>query len=194
MAPVAGIITHIKPTFPPRDEMPRNTQPTRVPVPPDLAEALEGLAVDHEGQTVSVGDLIEVARNALDAVNGALEGNDLTHLVVKELMRKGNRRGQGSIKVDGYGRMILSLGEPDGFTIAHTTAPGGAGLPSLKTLRAIAEQRGVDIADLGRRKREIMKRLAVGSEPQSPSEDRPPERLRDEVRTSTPLPMVKLPR
>jgi hypothetical protein len=136
----------------------------------------------------SVGLLVQSASEALQKANGALAGNGLVELASRDLMRKHRRRGDARIVVAATGGIMLQIGTSDAEAkIVHTTAPGGAGLPSLEKLRALALQRGIDISDLGRRKREIMVRLAEGT-------PNPPARLRDEVRTSTPLPDIKLPR
>ena len=155
-----------------------------------------GLAARMGGEVTSVGDLILSARAALEAANEALSSSGLTDLVAKEVMRGSKRRGRGSIRVDDQGRLMLRIGTHQEDAVVHTTAPGGAGLPSLDTLRMLAEQRGVDISDLGRKKREIMRRLSqpVAEGGAQEEEGGPPDRLRDEVRTSTPLPDIRIPR
>jgi hypothetical protein len=169
--------------------MTRKRSLTEVPVPDELREAVLNIAVAlSDGSMTSVGLLVQSASEALQKANEALKGNGLVDLASKDLMRQHRRRGNARIIVTATGGIMLQIGTSDSEPgIVHTTAPGGAGLPHLGKLRALALQRGIDISDLGRRKREIMERLAEGV-------SNPPTRLRDEVRTSTPLPDIKLPR
>lgn len=148
-----------------------------------------------DGSITSVGVLIQLATEALTKANEALAANGLVEIATKDLMRGYRRRGRANIIVNANGDVVLRIGEVPAKRITSTTAQGGAGLPSLKCLRNIAEQRGVDISDLGRRKREIMLRLeGVGQAVDSREPVVPPTRMRDEVRTSdTPLPKIKLP-
>ena len=173
--------------------MTRKQSPIEIPVSDTLSEAVMGIAVPSPGGGVtSVGELVRSARESMQQANAALKGNGLVALAAKDLMREHRRRGVAEIIVNADGEVMLRIGyDITEATIKHTTAPGGAGLPSLTRLRELAVERGIDISDLGRRKREIMKRLDTLPED---STDTPPHRLRDEVRTSTPLPDIKLPR
>jgi hypothetical protein len=175
--------------------MPRQP-PIEIPAPPYLCDALMEIATTTpDGNITSVGALVRGARDALDLANLALRDNILVSLAAREVLLEHKKRGEGRLVVDANGDMLFRFGFID-RTLSYTTAPGGAGLPSMSALRALADQRGIDISDLGRQKRKIMRRLA-----DTPQEDevivedcRPPERLRDEVRTSRPLPTIKPPR
>jgi len=163
-----------------------------------LRKAVLDIAVQQKDGTVtSVGVLLRSACEAIAEANEALSANGLVEIAVKDLMRGYRRRGRANIIVNANGDVMLRIGAEHANRISSTTAPGGAGLPSLQCLRTIAEQRGVDISDLGRRKREIMRRLdksttVIVDEPEI--HEGPPARLRDEVRTSDmPLPEIKLP-
>lgn len=174
--------------------MPKRKRPLEVPVPPHFRDAIMEIAVTEDGETTSVGALVNDALTAIRKVNTVLASSALCDLVVKEVLRENKKRGEGSIKVDARGVVTISLGGVlvTDDAMPHTTAPGGSGLPSLMCLRALAEQRGVDISDLGRRKRQIMARLHFAQYGEGHSE--PPARLRDEVRKGNPLPDIKLPR
>lgn len=178
--------------------MTRKRALVEVPIPDSLREAVLDIAVPQpDGGMVSVGMLLQAANEAIAKANEALANNGLVDLAVKDLMRSHRRRGRASIVVNASGDVVLRIGDEAAKNIAYTTAPGGAGLPSLTRLREIADATGVDISDLGRRKREIMKRLEKEGAKNPRSDvpaDGPPARLRDEVRTSTPLPEIKLPR
>lgn len=178
--------------------MTRKRTPVEVPVPDSLREAVLDIAVQQpDGNVTSVGVLLQSASEAIAKANEALAANGLVEIAVKDLMRGYRRRGRANIIVNANGDVMLRIGSEPNKGISFTTAPGGAGLPSLTRLREIADEMGVDISDLGRRKREIMRRLEKVSpstvvEPE-PHEG-PPARLRDEVRTSDmPLPEIKLP-
>jgi len=172
--------------------MTRKRTPVEVPITDSLREAVLDIAVSQpDGGVTSVGMLLQTASEAIAKANEALADNGLVNLAIKDRMRGHRRRGNANIVVNANGDVVLRIGDEMAKNISHTTAPGGAGLPSLTRLREIADKAGVDISDLGRRKREIMRRLE-GSEPAI--SDGPPARLRDEVRTSTPLPDIKLPR
>ena len=176
--------------------MPKRTRPVEVPVPTPFREALLEIAVEGEDGTTSMRALVDTAREALQKANAALSESRLADIVVKDLLRENKKRGQGTIRIDAHGNMILYLGELiTDDAMLHTTAPGGSGLPSLEALRDLAEQRGVDISDLGRRKRDIMQRLSGSESAESDADEAsPPSRLRDEVRKGTPLHRVKIPR
>ena len=90
------------------------------------------------------------------------------------------------VRADGTIVLRIQYAEEEDSTdsIEPLNTKGGAALPSLKTLRQEAERLGVDITDLGRRKREIMKRLEQHTAPAKGS---------DEVRTTSPVHEVKLP-
>ena len=174
--------------------MTRKRPAIKVPIPDDLREAVLDIAVTlPDGEITTVGLLVQTASEAVAKANEALRDNGLVRIAVRDLMREHRRRGAASVVVDARGNVMLHIGEgADTGAITHTTAPGGAGLPSIARLREIAAEQGVDISDLGRQKREIMKRLSDRN--REPAPDKPPTRLRDEVRTSTPLPDVRLPR
>ena len=176
--------------------MPKRTRPVELSVPLSLRDALMEIAVEDGDGTTSVRALVETARVALGKVNEALSSSGVAGLVVKEMLRENRKRGGGVIRADARGTLTLFLGSApvvDDAEMPHTTAPGGAGLPSLEALRVIAEQRGVDISDLGRRKREIMQRLAAPHDEGIAPED-PPSRLRDDVKKGAPLHKIKIPR
>ena len=169
--------------------MTRKRTPVEVPVPDSLREAVLDIAVQQpDGTVTSVGVLLRSACEAIAEANEALAANGLVEIAVKDLMRGYRRRGRANIIVNAKGDVMLRIGGDPAKGISSTTAPGGSGLPSLQCLRALAEQRGVEISDLGRRKREIIRRLDEANP------EGPPARLRDEVRTSDmPLPEIKLP-
>ena len=183
--------------------MTRKRTPVEVLVPDSLREAVLNIAVQQpDGSITSVGFLLQSASEAVTKANEALAANGLVEIATKDLMRGYRRRGRADIIVNANGDVVLRIGGDPAKGISFTTAQGGAGLPSMKRLRDIAEQRGMDISDLGRRKREIIRRLDGVCQTDTPREPvdtprepvGPPTRMRDEVRTSdTPLPRIKLP-
>lgn len=171
--------------------MTRKLRPLDIPLSPALREALFGLAVPtSEGGYTTVGRLVEEAHEALRKANKVLEESELVAVAALTLMKEQKRRGTPSVCVRPDGEVVLRVVYGGGSTPSPPVgAVGGAGLPSLNTLRQQASEAGVDISDLGRQKRQIMARLASSSQPASTE---PPERLRDEVQTQ-PLLKVKLP-
>lgn len=181
--------------------MTRKLKPVDIPVPEPFRSAMLSVAVTNEdGGFTTVGTLVQEAQEAIRRANEALAENSLVELAAKDMMKGHRRRGNASIEVgaDGSVRLRISYStRRDGPNV--TTAPGGAGLPSLDALRKEAQDLGLDVSHLGRRKleimdlitnaRDIMQNHHGGTEPVDPL----PRRLRDEVSTTTPLHTKKLP-
>ncbi len=180
--------------------MTRKLKPVEIPVPEPLRSAMLSVAVpDEHGQFTTVGRLVEEATEAIRRANEALAANSLVDLAAQDMMRGHRRRGDASVEVGADGAVLLriSYGKTQAPSRA-TTAPGGAGLPSLEALRKEAEEYGLDISHLGRQKRQIMdliltSRDIMQNHNHDPSASEKPQRLRDEVGTSTPLHSTKLP-
>lgn len=177
--------------------MTRKLRPLEIPVTSDLADSIFGLAVvQPDGSYTTVGKLVGGALEALRQANAVLEANELVAVTARSLMKEQKRRGTPSLRVSSEGKVVLCVqydgGDPT--TSLPRGALGGAGLPSLSSLRAQAQARGIDISDLGRQKRRIMERLENCDPPEKGEVvgEGPPHRLRDEVQTR-PLGKVKLP-
>lgn len=172
--------------------MTRKLKPVDIPVQEPFRSALLSVAVPDGDGFTTVGTLVQQAREAIERANEALADNSLVTLAAKDMMKGHRRRGNASIVVGADGSVCLriSYSKEGGTSPNATVAPGGAGLPTLTALRDEADTLGLDITDLGRQKRKIMRRIeearAGGIDPQ-------PRRLRDEVSTSTPLHSEKLP-
>lgn len=180
--------------------MTRKLKPVEIPVPEPLRSAMLSVAVpDEHGQFTTVGRLVEEATEAIRRANEALAANSLVDLAAQDMMKDHRRRGDASVEVGADGAVVLriSYGKVQAALNA-TTAPGGAGLPSLTSLKHQAEELGLDVSDLGRKKREIMDRILKARDMRVPRviqavTDPAPDRLRDEVSTTTPLHSTKLP-
>jgi hypothetical protein len=149
---------------------------------------------DEDGQVTTVGTLVQDATEAIRRANKALAANSLVDLAAQDMMKNHRRRGTASVEVGADGTVLLRISYGQGSsTPDSTTAPGGAGLPSLESLRKRAADMGLDISHLGRRKREIIDLITMHREV-VPPQHQEPERLRDEVNTSaSPLHSTKLP-
>jgi hypothetical protein len=176
----------------------RKLKPVDIPVPEPFRSAMLSVAVPNEdGGFTTVGTLVHEAREAIDRANEALKSNSLVTLAAQDMMKGHRRRGRASVEVGADGTVLLHITygktqAPDGVT----TAPGGAGLPSLDALRKEAEEYGIDISHLGRQKRKIMDLIIMSRENHNHdplADDGTTRRLRDEVSTSTPLHTKKLP-
>ena len=182
--------------------MTRKMKPIEIPVPGTIREAVFSVAVPigdgGDGTFTTVGTLVEEAQRALGRANEVLSTNALVALAAQDMARQYRRRGHSSISIRADGEVVFRVqytDPQDPLPPEPPSAPGGAGLPLLSALRERAGELGVDISDLGRQKRKIMRRLAEASlPPDSPKTmEEPPPRLRDEVTTSTPLHTTKLP-
>mgnify|MGYP001483713163 CR=1 FL=1 len=137
--------------------MTRKLKPVDIPVQEPFRSALLSVAVPDENGFTTVGTLVQEAREAIRRANEALADNSLVELAAKDMMKGHRRRGNASIEVgaDGSVRLRISYStRRDDPNV--TTAPGGAGLPSLDALRKEAQDLGLDISGLGRQKRKIM--------------------------------------
>jgi hypothetical protein len=183
--------------------------PTVIPLSPEHQDAvLNYLVVPEEGtlagRTLTVGELLSEAKALLDLVNGKLRSDPLLGITANNLMKLRKRRGSPRIIADINGTVSLCVhyGEEQ----AASPSGGNQALPSLTELRLRAREAGVDISDLGRKKRKILKRLseAALSKYKTPPEHLngvaevapglPPEKLRDEVSQSTLPKKVRIPR
>ena len=137
--------------------MTRKLKPIDVPLSGPVAEGVLSLPVRTEdGSLTTVGDTIRQAKSLLDAANQALLENPLCGVAAQSLMKEQKRRGTPSLVVNPNCEVFLHIEygeEGDGDSAPH------APLPSLADLRAKAADLGVDISDLGRQKRAILKRL-----------------------------------
>ena len=181
--------------------MTRKQKPIEIPVAGTIREAVFSVAAPvDDGSFTTVGLLVQEAQEAITRANKAIATNALVNLAAQDMARLHRRRGHSFITIRADGAVVLRVQytNPNDPLPPETLAvPGGAGLPILSELRDRAVKLGVDISDLGRQKRRIMRRLAQASLPQPPDtaekKEDPPQRLRDEVTTSTPLHTTKLP-
>jgi len=174
----------------------RKLKPIEIPVPEPLRSAMLSVAVpDEHGQFTTVGRLVEEATEAIRRANEALAANSLVDLAAQDMMKGHSRRGDASVEVGADGAVLLRISYGKQVALNATTAPGGAGLPSLEALRKEAEEYGLDISHLGRQKRRIMDMVITARDTMQNHNhvSEKPQRLRDEVSTSTPLHSTKLP-
>lgn len=175
--------------------MTRKLKPVDIPVQEPFRSALLSVAVPDGDGFTTVGTLVKEASEAIRRANEALADNSLVALAAKDMMKGHRRRGNASIEVGADGSVCLRISyAKERHDPNVTTAPGGAGLPSLDALRKEAEGLGLDISLLGRQKRKIMEAISAARNTEArPEDDVPSRRLRDEVSTSTPLHTKKLP-
>ena len=136
--------------------MTRKLKPIDVPVEGKVAQGILDLpVVTPEGSITTVGATIEQAAQLMSLANTALTKNPLCEVAATALMKEQKRRGNPSFRVDSKCRVFLHIDYHDGGNNIEEPEP----LPSLEALRSEAAERGIDISDLGRQKRAIVKRL-----------------------------------
>ena len=135
--------------------MTRKLKPIDVPVQGSVAEGVLSLpVVGEDGAITTVGDTIRKAAALMASANQAVADNPLCQVAAQALMKEQKRRGNPSFVVSSSCEVFLHIGY--GKEEASVT---NAPLPSLEELRATAKEMDVDISDLGRQKRSILKRL-----------------------------------
>ena len=161
--------------------MTRKLKPVEVELSEEVQQAVLSLPVQNDdGSLSTVGDLIKKAADSIEAANQAIQDNALIQLTASHLMKQEKRRGNPSVvvKLDGTAVLLITYGESSNPAPPEPLAPRSK-LPSLDVLRKKAEEMGVDISDLGRKKKMIIARLEDAENP------RPPSKMRDEVSEST---------
>jgi len=176
--------------------------PTVIPLSPEHQDAVRKYLLVPEdgmlaGKVLTVGELLSEARALLELANEKLKSDPLLGITANNLMKLRKRRGSPRIIADISGTVSLCIhyGEEQ----AAPPSGGNQALPSLSELRLRARAAGVDISDLGRKKRKILKRLAFFDlvEPPDGVAEAPPlaaTKLRDEVSQSTLPKKVRIPR
>lgn len=135
--------------------MTRKLKPIDVPVQGTVAEGVLSLPVVAEDGTITtVGDTIRKAASLMEGANRAVAENPLCQVAAQSLMKEQKRRGNPSFVVNSSCEVFLHIGYGQ-----EEAADADVPLPSLEELRATAKAMGVDISDLGRQKRSILKRL-----------------------------------
>jgi len=170
----------------------RKLKPVEADLDDDIQEAVRSLPVRlPDGSLATVGDLVAKARECLLLANEAVQGNALIQTTANFLMKQEKRRGHPSIQVrlDGTAVLIVGYGEEEP-SVEVLPLKKTAKLPSLEDLRDQAAEAGVDISDLGRKKKKIIARL----EQELAGAESPRHPFGDEVRESDlDLPQVSLP-
>ena len=144
--------------------MTRKLSPIEVELNSRTQAAVRDVPVRREdGSLTTVGDLVREARASFDQANQAIRDNALIQLTAAHLMKKEKRRGSPAIVIhlDGTVMLRVSYGEEVEEEAPSVVAPvqPRKKLPSLNSLREQAARWKVDISDLGRKKKAIIKRL-----------------------------------
>ena len=135
--------------------------------------------VGGDGTLSTIGENISRAAALLENANKALAENGLVSVVAKTLMQQMKRRGHAGIRVRPDGVVVLRVAYQAEDLETIEDSPSKPKLPTLMQLRKEAQERDIDISDLGRQKTLIIKRLGAEN---SPDLATPPPRLRDEIR------------
>lgn len=161
-------------------------KPYVVPLDSGLAKEILNTPLPNEDsrEVTTIGQRVEAATKAVDEANAYLETSPLARLVADTLMRKLKKRGVPSIRVLPDGTVVLHVSYTD--TEKPKSQPPTvkrpshkSSLPKLDALRRMAKDRGIDISDLGRKRRAIYERL---------QESQPPTRMVDEESESDLIP------
>jgi len=192
--------------------MAKNTKPYETPLERALAQEILNIPVEQEDSPPpkTIGEAVSQATGVIEQANVRLSQSPLATIVADTLMRQLKKRGAPSIFVRPDGTVVLrvSYEEVEDQDIPKMKTEGvrqskrPTSLPSLEELRERAEKIGLEISDLGRRKREILKRVEAAElaaqedeavEVEEEGEVSPPERLVDEV-SEGPAPDPKKPK
>ena len=137
--------------------MTRKLKPVDVPVEAHISEGVLKLpVVGPEGGITTVGETVALASQLLKSANEAIQNNPLCEVAAQSLMRTEKRRGVPSFVVDTDFRVSLHI---EYANSSDEVLEAAEPLPSLDVLRERAQVMGVEIGDLGRQKRAIIKRL-----------------------------------
>ncbi len=163
-------------------------KPYEVPLEGDLAKEVLNIPIEDTGEIQAartIGERVAAATKAVEDANKFLAESPLAALLADTLMRRLKKRGVPSLRVRPDGTVILHVSYDGNVERAEQPIPVERpkrnmrlGLPKLEELRKMAEEMGVDISDLGTKRRHIYDRL---QEVQNP---KPPTRMIDEVRES----------
>lgn len=167
--------------------MTRKLKPVETDLEPEIQEAVLSLPVSlPDGTLATVGDLVRRAEDNLKLANEAVRNNALIQKTASFLMKQDKRRGFPTVvvRIDGTAALRISYSEEEEPLLPEAPTNTKSSLPSLDELRDRARELGVDISDLGRKKRKIIERLQGAVQETSP--------MRDEV-SESPLPDVILP-
>jgi hypothetical protein len=175
-------------------------KPYEVPLEDDLAGEILNIPLtvaDDAPEPKTIGERVAAATRAVYEANEYLAKSPLAALVAETLMRKLKKRGVPSIMVQPDGTVILHISydeveRPRMAPPPVARATRNSTLPKLDDLRKEAKRHGIDISDLGQKRRAIHERLLESKAPTSSQEDpKPPDRLVDEATESDPPPAPK---
>jgi len=127
---------------------------------------------DERAQPRTIGERLERALDELEQTvelaNEALGDNKMVGIVASTLAKSLKKRGRASICVEANGKVVLCVDYGEEAEDKPKQEPPTAhvqkgkwhsDLPKLGELRALAEELGVDISDLGRQRKAIHERL-----------------------------------
>lgn len=160
--------------------MTRKLRPVESELDDEIRNAILSLPVQlQDGSLSTVGDLVRRADESLRVANEAIQTNALISHTAAFLMRQEKRRGNPTILVRLDGSAVLRVTyEEEEAPLPEISATRKSKLPTLDELRDRADQMGIDISDLGRKKTDIIKRLEAKGNGQQP----PPLPFRAESR------------
>lgn len=165
-------------------------KPYEVTLDPGLAREILNIPIAGmpEGPTpATIGERVAAATRAVEEANAYLAKSKVAALVAEMLMRQLKKRGAASLRVRTDGVVVLHVAydeevkpKADPLIKRESKTPP---LPKLRELREKAKRLGIDISDLGKKRRAIADRLA-GAEEAAAADDEeepmPPPRLVDE--------------
>jgi hypothetical protein len=142
-------------------------KPYERPLLPELAEEILNIPFDDPNlglpPAVTIGEHVRRATAAVEAANKMLATSTSAQIIAKSLMRDLKKRGSPSLYVTPDGTVMLRIAydgteEPEADKEVPVVRPtAGTDLPKLDKLRGMAAELGLDISNMGRKRRAIYK-------------------------------------
>jgi len=159
----------------------KTNKPYTVPLDPQLAHEVLNIPMDIEERPPprTIGERVKEAVKAVEQANEFLAQSMMATIVARTLMRQLKKRGEAAIRVQPDGTVVLQVSYEKVIPAPRPpvkTAARKSRLPFMPELRSRAAAAGVDISDLGVKRKAIFKRIQAAEEAQRQAEEPlPPE-------------------
>jgi hypothetical protein len=159
----------------------KTNKPYTVPLDPQLAYEILNIPMDVEERPPqrTIGERVREATEAVEQANEFLAQSMMATIVARTLMRQLKKRGEAAIRVHPDGTVVLQVSYEKVAPAPRPpvkTATRKSRLPFMPELRSRAQAAGIDISDLGVKRKAIFKRIQAAEEAlQQPEASLPPE-------------------